>query len=135
MQRGGTCFQKGWYPADCQPRRPKLVAGMIIVVWPILTHLHQLGIVFYWQYCFDWQACHVVEGGTGLIPSQFLEEKRKAFVPKDLDGAGDTLKHYCCLNIKQNDRNILKLQTVFERNATYMYFAFTVLTSILVKTM
>ncbi|KAG1948813.1 MAGUK p55 subfamily [Pimephales promelas] len=35
-----------------------------------------------------WQACHVVEGGTGLIPSQFLEEKRKAFVPKDLDGAG-----------------------------------------------
>lgn len=35
----------------------------------------------------------MVEGGTGLIPSQFLEEKRKAFVPKDLDGAGDTLKH------------------------------------------
>ncbi|XP_031441971.1 MAGUK p55 subfamily member 6b isoform X2 [Clupea harengus] len=35
-----------------------------------------------------WQACHVVGGATGLIPSQFLEEKRKAFVPKDWDGAG-----------------------------------------------
>ncbi|KTF99823.1 hypothetical protein cypCar_00004501, partial [Cyprinus carpio] len=35
-----------------------------------------------------WQACHLTEGGTGLIPSQFLEEKRKAFVPRDLDGAG-----------------------------------------------
>uniref|UniRef100_A0A8C1S9J7 Membrane palmitoylated protein 2 n=1 Tax=Cyprinus carpio TaxID=7962 RepID=A0A8C1S9J7_CYPCA len=34
-----------------------------------------------------WQACHLTEGGTGLIPSQFLEEKRKAFVPRDLDGA------------------------------------------------
>uniref|UniRef100_A0A8C1JYH3 Membrane palmitoylated protein 2 n=1 Tax=Cyprinus carpio TaxID=7962 RepID=A0A8C1JYH3_CYPCA len=34
------------------------------------------------------QACHLTEGGTGLIPSQFLEEKRKAFVPRDLDGAG-----------------------------------------------
>lgn len=35
-----------------------------------------------------WQACHVVGGATGLIPSQFLEEKRKAFVPRDFDGAG-----------------------------------------------
>ncbi|XP_068179590.1 MAGUK p55 subfamily member 6a isoform X2 [Antennarius striatus] len=30
-----------------------------------------------------WQACKVVGGGTGLIPSQFLEEKRKAFVRRD----------------------------------------------------
>ncbi|XP_075968885.1 MAGUK p55 subfamily member 6b isoform X2 [Anarhichas minor] len=35
-----------------------------------------------------WQACHVVAGATGLIPSQFLEEKRKAFVPRDFDGSG-----------------------------------------------
>ncbi|KAG5843138.1 hypothetical protein ANANG_G00185290 [Anguilla anguilla] len=35
-----------------------------------------------------WQACHVVGGETGLIPSQFLEEKRKAFVPRDFDGTG-----------------------------------------------
>ncbi|XP_066531225.1 MAGUK p55 subfamily member 6b isoform X2 [Hoplias malabaricus] len=35
-----------------------------------------------------WQASHLVGGATGLIPSQFLEEKRKAFVPKDWDGTG-----------------------------------------------
>ncbi|XP_037650486.1 MAGUK p55 subfamily member 6b isoform X1 [Sebastes umbrosus] len=35
-----------------------------------------------------WQACHVVIGATGLIPSQFLEEKRKAFVPRDFEGSG-----------------------------------------------
>ncbi|XP_053346319.1 MAGUK p55 subfamily member 6b isoform X1 [Clarias gariepinus] len=35
-----------------------------------------------------WQACHKVGGATGLIPSQFLEEKRKAFVAKDLESTG-----------------------------------------------
>ncbi|XP_060721917.1 MAGUK p55 subfamily member 6b [Tachysurus vachellii] len=35
-----------------------------------------------------WQALHIIGGVTGLIPSQFLEEKRKAFVPKDLDRTG-----------------------------------------------
>lgn len=30
----------------------------------------------------------MVGGATGLIPSQFLEEKRKAFVPRDFDGSG-----------------------------------------------
>lgn len=35
-----------------------------------------------------WQACHMVGGATGLIPSQFLEEKRKAFVPRDFEGSG-----------------------------------------------
>ncbi|XP_036439051.1 MAGUK p55 subfamily member 6a isoform X2 [Colossoma macropomum] len=35
-----------------------------------------------------WQACSVVGGKTGLIPSQYLEEKRKAFVRRDLDGSG-----------------------------------------------
>ncbi|XP_023681115.1 MAGUK p55 subfamily member 6b isoform X1 [Paramormyrops kingsleyae] len=35
-----------------------------------------------------WQACHVVGGATGLVPSQYLEEKRKAFVPKDWDDSG-----------------------------------------------
>ncbi|KAJ8273883.1 hypothetical protein GJAV_G00106560 [Gymnothorax javanicus] len=35
-----------------------------------------------------WQATDVGGGATGLIPSQFLEEKRKAFVPRDLDGSG-----------------------------------------------
>ncbi|XP_028983876.1 MAGUK p55 subfamily member 6a isoform X1 [Betta splendens] len=35
-----------------------------------------------------WQACKVVGGATGLIPSQFLEEKRKAFVRRDWDISG-----------------------------------------------
>ncbi|KAI1886152.1 hypothetical protein AGOR_G00211060 [Albula goreensis] len=35
-----------------------------------------------------WQACSVMGGTTGLIPSQFLEEKRKAFVRRDWDGSG-----------------------------------------------
>ncbi|XP_043923485.1 protein PALS2 isoform X2 [Protopterus annectens] len=36
-----------------------------------------------------WQACHVKEGGSaGLIPSQFLEEKRKAFVRRDWENSG-----------------------------------------------
>ncbi|XP_058533988.1 protein PALS2 isoform X5 [Ochotona princeps] len=36
-----------------------------------------------------WQASHVKEGGSaGLIPSQFLEEKRKAFVRRDWDSSG-----------------------------------------------
>ncbi|KAJ7407213.1 MAGUK p55 subfamily member 6 [Pitangus sulphuratus] len=35
-----------------------------------------------------WQASHVKEGGSaGLIPSQFLEEKRKAFVRRDWDNS------------------------------------------------
>uniref|UniRef100_A0A8C2E576 Membrane protein, palmitoylated 2a (MAGUK p55 subfamily member 2) n=1 Tax=Cyprinus carpio TaxID=7962 RepID=A0A8C2E576_CYPCA len=32
-----------------------------------------------------WQARHVEGGSAGLIPSQLLEEKRKAFVKKDVD--------------------------------------------------
>ncbi|KAG7276025.1 hypothetical protein CRUP_004422 [Coryphaenoides rupestris] len=34
-----------------------------------------------------WQATNLVAGGTGLIPSQFLEEKRKAFVRRDWDSS------------------------------------------------
>ncbi|RLV62384.1 hypothetical protein DV515_00019371 [Chloebia gouldiae] len=30
-----------------------------------------------------WQACHVEGGSAGLVPSQLLEEKRKAFVKRD----------------------------------------------------
>uniref|UniRef100_A0A6D2VZ46 Protein associated with LIN7 2, MAGUK p55 family member a n=1 Tax=Takifugu rubripes TaxID=31033 RepID=A0A6D2VZ46_TAKRU len=35
-----------------------------------------------------WQARKVIGGTTGLIPSQFLEEKRKAFVRRDWDNSG-----------------------------------------------
>ena len=38
--------------------------------------------------CVCVQACQVEGGATGLIPSQFLEEKRKAFVPRDFEGSG-----------------------------------------------
>ncbi|OXB71104.1 UNVERIFIED_CONTAM: hypothetical protein H355_015877 [Colinus virginianus] len=34
-----------------------------------------------------WQACHVEGGSAGLIPSQLLEEKRKAFVKRDMEMA------------------------------------------------
>lgn len=35
-----------------------------------------------------WQARKVDGGATGLVPSQFLEEKRKAFVRRDWDASG-----------------------------------------------
>lgn len=35
--------------------------------------------------CAPLQACHVEGGSAGLIPSQLLEEKRKAFVKRDLE--------------------------------------------------
>ncbi|CAL8237801.1 unnamed protein product, partial [Merluccius merluccius] len=35
-----------------------------------------------------WQATNLVDGDTGLIPSQFLEEKRKAFVRRDWESSG-----------------------------------------------
>lgn len=35
--------------------------------------------------CFPSQACHIEGGSAGLIPSQLLEEKRKAFVKRDLE--------------------------------------------------
>lgn len=34
---------------------------------------------------FPSQACHIEGGSAGLIPSQLLEEKRKAFVKRDLE--------------------------------------------------
>ncbi|PKU31309.1 maguk p55 subfamily member 2 isoform x2 [Limosa lapponica baueri] len=34
-----------------------------------------------------WQACHVEGGSAGLVPSQLLEEKRKAFVKRDSEVA------------------------------------------------
>ena len=33
------------------------------------------------------QACHVEGGSAGLVPSQLLEEKRKAFVKRDMEVA------------------------------------------------
>jgi len=36
-------------------------------------------------YAYAVQALHVEGGSAGLIPSQMLEEKRKAFVKKDVE--------------------------------------------------
>ncbi|XP_072304515.1 MAGUK p55 subfamily member 6b [Eucyclogobius newberryi] len=46
-----------------------------------------------------WQACHVVGGATGLVPSQFLEEKRKAFVPRDFEGSGQCGVSYVSVGV------------------------------------
>lgn len=54
------------------------------------------------------QARSVVGGCTGLIPSQYLEEKRKAFVRKDSEGSGmlgiKLFFFFCPKSYEQNER-------------------------------
>ncbi|XP_056375797.1 protein PALS2 isoform X3 [Hyla sarda] len=60
-----------------------------------------------------WQASHVKEGGSaGLIPSQFLEEKRKAFVRRDWDGTGP----FCGTITSKKKKKMMYLTT---RNAEF----------------
>ncbi|XP_029444978.1 MAGUK p55 subfamily member 6 isoform X3 [Rhinatrema bivittatum] len=61
-----------------------------------------------------WQASHVKEGGSaGLIPSQFLEEKRKAFVRRDWDiSAGQ----FCGAMTSKKKKKMMYLTT---RNAEF----------------
>ncbi|KAG8443002.1 hypothetical protein GDO86_011717 [Hymenochirus boettgeri] len=60
-----------------------------------------------------WQASHVKEGGSaGLIPSQFLEEKRKAFVRRDWDGTGQ----FCGTITSKKKKKMMYLTT---RNAEF----------------
>uniref|UniRef100_A0A2I3T668 MAGUK p55 scaffold protein 2 n=2 Tax=Pan TaxID=9596 RepID=A0A2I3T668_PANTR len=59
-----------------------------------------------------WQACHVEGGSAGLIPSQLLEEKRKAFVKRDLEltpnsGRRSPLPHTSNLGSDRFDRHEL----------------------------
>uniref|UniRef100_A0A2I3HYZ9 MAGUK p55 scaffold protein 2 n=1 Tax=Nomascus leucogenys TaxID=61853 RepID=A0A2I3HYZ9_NOMLE len=59
-----------------------------------------------------WQACHVEGGSAGLIPSQLLEEKRKAFVKRDLEltpnsGRRSLLPHTSNLRSDRFDRHEL----------------------------
>lgn len=64
-----------------------------------------------------WQACHMVGGATGLIPSQFLEEKRKAFVPRDFEGSGMwvwALLNWALLIIPWWERRCLNLSTALQ---------------------
>ncbi|XP_065521959.1 protein PALS2 isoform X2 [Lathamus discolor] len=60
-----------------------------------------------------WQASHVKEGGSaGLIPSQFLEEKRKAFVRRDWDNSGP----FCGTISSKKKKKMMYLTT---RNAEF----------------
>ncbi|XP_030057885.1 protein PALS2 isoform X3 [Microcaecilia unicolor] len=60
-----------------------------------------------------WQASHVKEGGSaGLIPSQFLEEKRKAFVRRDWDNSGP----FCGTITNKKKKKMMYLTT---RNAEF----------------
>lgn len=45
--------------------------------------IHMLASLF--MHMLPSQACHIEGGSAGLIPSQLLEEKRKAFVKRDLE--------------------------------------------------
>ncbi|XP_070292499.1 protein PALS2 [Salvelinus sp. IW2-2015] len=76
-------FIKSLAAEKWKKRRPKkvLALGMTSEIYLLELYLQRL--------IDDLEpACHVVGGATGLIPSQFLEEKRKAFVPRDVDGSG-----------------------------------------------
>ncbi|XP_063777769.1 protein PALS2 isoform X3 [Pseudophryne corroboree] len=67
------------------------------------------------------QASHVKEGGSaGLIPSQFLEEKRKAFVRRDWDGAGQ----FCGTITSKKKKKMMYLTTKnaeFDRHEIQIY--------------
>ncbi|XP_066441716.1 protein PALS2 isoform X1 [Eleutherodactylus coqui] len=68
-----------------------------------------------------WQASHVKEGGSaGLIPSQFLEEKRKAFVRRDWDGTGP----FCGTISSKKKKKMMYLTTKnaeFDRHEIQIY--------------
>lgn len=53
-----------------------------------MTQLKTISSAVSWQLFWLAQARKVLGGATGLIPSQFLEEKRKAFVRRDWDNSG-----------------------------------------------
>lgn len=65
-----------------------------------------------------WQARKVVGGATGLIPSQFLEEKRKAFVRKDWDTSGTGM---LCGTLTSKKKN-KKMMYLTSKNAEFDRF-------------
>ncbi|XP_033836355.1 MAGUK p55 subfamily member 6a [Periophthalmus magnuspinnatus] len=62
-----------------------------------------------------WQACKVEGEGTGLIPSQFLEEKRKAFVRRDWDTSGTGL--FCGIQMSKKKKK--KIMYLTSKNAEF----------------
>ncbi|XP_032946758.1 MAGUK p55 subfamily member 2 isoform X1 [Rhinolophus ferrumequinum] len=76
---------------DYDPARDSLIpckeAGLRFTAGDLLQIVNQ-DDANWWQaeLCpHPFQACHVEGGSAGLIPSQLLEEKRKAFVKRDLE--------------------------------------------------
>lgn len=124
MQRGGTCFQKGWYPTDCQQRRPKLVAGMIIVVFTDLFWLICIGWLYFTNnvVLIDRHAIWWKEV-LGWFPASFWKKRGKHLFLKTL------MEQVILLNTLLLPKHETKWHAIF------MYYAFAVLTSILVKTM
>ncbi|RVE62592.1 hypothetical protein OJAV_G00158560 [Oryzias javanicus] len=62
-----------------------------------------------------WQARKVVGGAAGLIPSQFLEEKRKAFVRRDWDAKGTGM---LCGSLTSKKKK-KKMMYITSRNAEF----------------
>ncbi|KAK7886235.1 hypothetical protein WMY93_025856 [Mugilogobius chulae] len=62
-----------------------------------------------------WQARKVEGEGTGLIPSQFLEEKRKAFVRRDWDTTGNGL--FCGIRLSKKKKK--KIMYLTSKNAEF----------------
>lgn len=60
-----------------------------------------------------WQARKVIGEGTGLIPSQFLEEKRKAFVRRDWDTSG------LLCGIRMSKKKKKKIMYLTSKNAEF----------------
>lgn len=65
------------------------------------------------------QACHLEGGSAGLIPSQLLEEKRKAFVKRDLElaTAGMVLG-----SMQQSTETLIIMQTLHRVLTTHAHW-------------
>ncbi|KAM6288963.1 MAGUK p55 subfamily member 2-like [Aegotheles albertisi] len=70
-----------------------------------------------------WQACHVAGGSAGLVPSQLLEEKRKAFVCRDGEVAPATGALHGSLSGKRKKRMmyLTTKNTEFDRHELLIY--------------
>ncbi|XP_021233948.1 MAGUK p55 subfamily member 2 isoform X3 [Numida meleagris] len=71
-----------------------------------------------------WQACHVEGGSAGLIPSQLLEEKRKAFVKRDVEVAPTPAGALCSSLSGKRKKRMMYLTTKnaeFDRHELLIY--------------
>uniref|UniRef100_H3D0Q3 MAGUK p55 scaffold protein 2a n=1 Tax=Tetraodon nigroviridis TaxID=99883 RepID=H3D0Q3_TETNG len=64
-----------------------------------------------------WQARHVEGGSTGLIPSQMLEEKRKAFVKRDVELTPADITGNLCTGVGGKKKK--KIMYVTTKNAEF----------------